>query len=258
MGDCQPAPDFARKAIEMFESKGISLHVDAGPTSLFNLAGETWQTRSRAGVIDDRPDLAKNDWATFDTLKDRNFIPSGRRRAFIYVAYVRSYGGSNGFGQARNVPDSDIVIANCKTSYAQDVLFVHELGHALGLYHGGNTLHSFKPNHYSAMNYAWAKWALVKPTWEPYSDRVQPPLNEGALSERAALTAPVTWHCPKDVAEFPTQRRFDRAISPARSTSTATASTTRPTSRSTSTGSTGTRPSTGSTTGERSSTAAPA
>ena len=34
MGDCKPAGDFARKAIEMFESKGIALHVDAGSDSL--------------------------------------------------------------------------------------------------------------------------------------------------------------------------------------------------------------------------------
>ena len=74
----------------------------------------------------------------------------------------------------RSIPDSDIVIANCKTSFAQDVLFVHELGHALGLYHGGNTLRRFKPNYYSAMNYAWAKWAVVKPTWVPSATACRP------------------------------------------------------------------------------------
>jgi hypothetical protein len=43
----------------------------------------------------------------------------------------------------------------------QAAIFMHELGHALGLHHGGNTSVNFKPNYLSIMNYAFEFDRLV-------------------------------------------------------------------------------------------------
>jgi hypothetical protein len=79
------------------------------------------------------------------------------------------------------------------TDGQQTGTFMHELGHAMGLHHGGTDDITYKPNYYSVMNYLWQ---LPKPynpegpggTWEPvFSDRVSPPLLESALSETAGV-----------------------------------------------------------------------
>jgi len=76
--------------------------------------------------------------------------------------------------------------------------FMHELGHTLGLDHGGGEPENFKPNYYSVMNYLWAGprrfkaicgadapllWCLT------YSDGTTPPVDETMLLESEDLGA---------------------------------------------------------------------
>jgi hypothetical protein len=77
------------------------------------------------------------------------------------------------------------------TEFAQFVsyrLIMHELGHSLGLQHGGNDEINDKPNYPSVMNYAY-KWSLAKSkkalrdTKIGYSLGHVPTLNERKLSE---------------------------------------------------------------------------
>jgi hypothetical protein len=78
--------------------------------------------------------------------------------------------------------------------------FMHELGHTLGLHHGGQDNVNFKPNYHSVMNYMWwrARHATEGPpgplftqhinSWElTYSDRAFNDLNENALSEAVGI-----------------------------------------------------------------------
>jgi hypothetical protein len=70
--------------------------------------------------------------------------------------------------------------------------FMHELGHTLGLRHGGGDDILYKPNYYSVMNYTWQtpksvtaqdtlSWALV------YSPSQLPSLNENQIYEPIGL-----------------------------------------------------------------------
>jgi hypothetical protein len=69
--------------------------------------------------------------------------------------------------------------------------FMHELGHTLGLHHGGGDDINYKPNYISIMNYTWQvplKWAN---TWRlDYSVETLPTLNESSLDEFNGLGVP--------------------------------------------------------------------
>jgi hypothetical protein len=84
----------------------------------------------------------------------------------------------------------------------QAAIFMHELGHTLGLGHGGRDDVLDKPNYFSVMNYRYANFASYAPgttcTWQgkslamsmpiDYSYYSLPELNECALSEADGIT----------------------------------------------------------------------
>ena len=73
---------------------------------------------------------------------------------------------------------------------AQASTLMHELGHTLGLDHGGGDAINCKPNYLSIMNYT-----LQFPVYDPnrpmeYSDTALSPLNENALIEKDGIGGP--------------------------------------------------------------------
>jgi hypothetical protein len=206
MSGCEPPSGWERGAISAFASHGVNLHVDSGPASS-NANGQPWGGLSRAGAIGHRADVP--DWASFDSLKDERFVGSDRRRAFHYAAFVNRFEGNDG-GKARGIPDADFVVAACevpstlgsisKSRYIASV-FVHELGHNLGLQHGGVDGTIGKPSYNSVMNYFWAFLGGTSRDGRPrllpsYSPSTRPTLDEREIDERAPHALPVAWICP--------------------------------------------------------------
>src|SRR5262249_28869273 len=90
--------------------------------------------------------------------------------------------------------------------------FMHELGHNLGLHHGGDSDENYKPNYISVMNYAFQfgiPYAAVPGSIHvagfriDYSDTALPTLDEAHLDETLGVQAGTTdiiWHsgnaCP--------------------------------------------------------------
>jgi hypothetical protein len=95
--------------------------------------------------------------ATFAEIKRKYFAPE-RGGYFHYVLLAHRYaGGSNSSGYAEIVGDDLIVTLYC---FANNDTFVsntivHELGHNLGLHHGGFEACNGKPNYSSLMNYRY-------------------------------------------------------------------------------------------------------
>ena len=217
---------FARSPVSNPEGKppGITLHVDNGPNSIMNPeTGATWGNLSRASSISgvaDLGNLAEDGsfpWkTTFDSLKEVNF-PKERAPVFHYAisepvdilapdedgnlqpaASGSSRGGFPGGA-------SDFIVAAPKPRYSDNEVgsvFMHELGHNLGLDHGGGDMINKKPNYLSIMNYMFQLSGLQLgfheydySRWGPdaaHPDDYLPVLDETMLDEQIGFGVPAT------------------------------------------------------------------
>lgn len=198
---------------------GINLHIDEGVNSVnfpagFRLARALPHTTNLgSGTIN------SYDWSTactgntcFDTIKNApgGFQSTGRAPIFHYVVSAHDIAGLGNSGISRGIPGSDLIVslgsfcngAVCGkpllpgqeggTVQNQAGTLMHELGHNLGLGHGGGDGVNNKPNYFSIMNYDWQLNGLVVGGVQgaiDYSRSAQPNLNEGALSEPNGLGA---------------------------------------------------------------------
>ena len=151
---------------------GITLHLDNGSDSVMNpKTGATWGSRSGQNALVHQNVLGAvtgddYDWSAFDALRSTSFA-AARRTAFRYAISAHGHDGRVS-GVARGAPSSDLLVtlgAGCAffnggtdctlDARAQAGTLMHELGHALGLRHGGGDDVLNKPNHLSVMNYSF-------------------------------------------------------------------------------------------------------
>jgi Bacterial TSP3 repeat len=95
----------------------------------------------------------------FAKLKAANF-DSKRAPVYHYMIWANRYEDDDSSGYSFEVPGSDFIVTlggwndkNGGTDGEKIGTFAHELGHNLGLLHGGSDPVNFKPNHLSIMNY---------------------------------------------------------------------------------------------------------
>ena len=189
---------------------GIRLHVDAGSDSIMNpVTGDKWGNRSKAKEVPFQAELGSYispddyDWSGVDAIKALNYVPARRSAVFRYVLFCNSPGGSRRSGEARGTPETDFLVSLGKypipggTEHAQAGTFMHELGHTLGLQHGGNDDINKKPNYLSVMNYAFQMEGIPRrPDGKrrrfDYSTAPLPNLDETMLTEVKGITGPTT------------------------------------------------------------------
>lgn len=208
---------------------GINIHIDCGRDCVMNPeTGETWGDFSLAQAID--PELPVTllgdqlddtcvpikagdcayDWTEFDNIRASNFAPTGRAPIFHYMIFGHSIGvystntnpdGSKGIGIANatgiaEIPDSNFIVSLGAASgqvgkpLEQAGTFMHELGHNLGLRHGGTDDINGKPNYLSVMNYSFQFGVITNGVRNAidYSKFYQiPSLNEYSLNEQVGL-----------------------------------------------------------------------
>ncbi len=152
-------------------STGIQLHIDNGPGSEM-YPGKAWGSLSRADVLPPIEEIGhpvakyQYSWDDFETVKRAHMDP-GRWPFFHYVLSVRTIGdgGLGTLGISQGIPSADVLLGlglicpagiDCPGPSAMHAgAFMHELGHNLGLLHGGNNGRNFKPNFLSVMNYSF-------------------------------------------------------------------------------------------------------
>lgn len=208
---------------------GIRLHVDNGSTSVMNpVTGATWGDKSKSNSITHTNVIGQNidtngdgttdtfSWTgavaggtDFDTAKSANFVAE-REPIFRYSISVHRMGSSTDrtTGIARGIPGSDFLVSMGRTNGGVDGFccpagsrggtFAHELGHTLGLRHGGADNLKWKPNYLSVMNYHFQFGGLQRTDgttlydysrWDKNGTDSIADLDETALNESTGVVA---------------------------------------------------------------------
>jgi hypothetical protein len=187
--DQRPDPAAIARVVEAFAaapwqsptgSVGITLHVDAGPASPMRAPDVRWGALSRARALPWRDNLGSvrdgtYDWSDFQAIKDEpgGFTASGRGPVFHYVVFGHYHDrddarGSGASGVSRGIGGTDCLVTlgnftrGVGSVQEQAGTLMHELGHNLGLRHGGDDDTNFKPGYVSVMSYAFQMDGLAR------------------------------------------------------------------------------------------------
>lgn len=206
----EPFPNVLEAVVEGFEDHGIALHIDAGEIGGFPGGGGTRVPHQR--FVNDSPDIKWGDWGSqrpfwqsFENLKAAHFDPD-RCNTFHYSLWVHQLfqNDRDASGFSEGIWTDDFLVslgAERWGAYPRFELeggtFMHELGHNLGLHHGGAfDWPEFKPNYNSVMSYRY-QTSGVDIDCDAYgdgilrfSDIVLPDLDENQLNEQRGLMGP--------------------------------------------------------------------
>jgi hypothetical protein len=267
----EPKADAIQKIVDSFNdapvsnpdgTSGIHLHVDYGPTSPL-----TWGSAATWGSLSDGDELTHQanistctgtsfNWDGFDTIKQDHLTP-GRAAIFHYNVWGHSMCSSaagtsgisrNGGGAAFGSGASDFIVSlgawtsGTGTVNEQAGTFMHELGHNLGLRHGGPDHTQWKPNYLSVMGYSFQTRGLIINNTEGHFDYSRldlADLNENNLNETLGINLPgtltatygtryfcalddmrtdldasaVDWNCDGDAADTSVSRNINQGMS---------------------------------------------
>lgn len=141
-------------------------------------------------------------WVQFDALKQDFFNPA-YAKAFRYMIWADTYNEGTSSGLARDIPAMDFIVSlggwtePGGTDWQKLGTFIHELGHCLGLTHGGSDHENYKPNYLSIMSYFFQISGLYRnghwgdagyPANFDYQRLATPALNENSLVEANGLS----------------------------------------------------------------------
>lgn len=165
-----PQREALQKIVDAFALKNISVHFDVG--DLYDLSAGIDAADFDLGGGNEVPfasNMSYNDLVgavNFYEYKHQYFDPT-RLQIFHYAIFVEEIDQGGPAGQAE-ILGNDLMIAwggsglNRDSSSNENWMlnvtaktFMHELGHNLGLYHGGNDSVNYKPNYVSIMNYLY-------------------------------------------------------------------------------------------------------
>ncbi|MGU8044015.1 VWA domain-containing protein [Streptococcus suis] len=213
--DVAPSAESMEMVRKQFLDHGIQLHIDMGPDSVMKYEGGkavTWGDLSAGGNRIQYKDVFEvgsnyEHWNRVVTA----YLPQNRWNVFRHAFFVNAFsinGEEKGTGVASAIPGQAFIVAlknNYDNKLAVAGTFMHELGHTLGLGHGGDDHTNGKPNHLSVMNYLFQLSGLVysKTNFEHwvdflfgekeaykrlnFSEYALPALNEKALREKDGI-----------------------------------------------------------------------
>lgn len=171
-----PRREAMQKLVDAFAAKNIAVHFDTGPLyspafdpALFNLDGGNPVNFAACVELATSAAGAADGCTSFYDYKSANF-DLRRNLVFHYALFANSLNldGSAGPSGVAELSGNDLIVSMGGYGFStgsnsglnllinlQAGTLMHELGHNLGLRHGGNENVNYKPNHYSVMNYMY-------------------------------------------------------------------------------------------------------
>lgn len=183
-----PSTAAMKLVYDSFKQHGISLHIDVGPDSVDFVTGKKWGKLSGGNEIPYKKEFdIKSYWKSTISA---NFSEA-RQNVFRHCLFVDQYSGTSS-GIANDIPGQFFIVANQDWVFNGGAIsvggtFMHELGHTLGLRHGGCDNEHYKPNYLSVMNYAFQTTGLVGNKMVDYSDYKLPDINESHINENLGV-----------------------------------------------------------------------
>jgi hypothetical protein len=223
-----PRQESIDDVVAAFRRRGISLHVvideEIGSVTTLNFGN----------AEDHCEPSCPDDSIGFDDVKEDHFgtpaergaanseiILAAKRYVYHYNVWADHLNHPNNGGSGRGeLPGNDFVVSlgEWRTGFfggsppsrrVESGTFMHELGHNLGLGHGGGDHVNCKPNYLSVMSYARQVPGLLPNPPLDYSDRDLATLNENDLDERVGIGGP-----PGLVTVHGVGRQTSRSASP--------------------------------------------
>jgi hypothetical protein len=240
-----PRRESLQKIVDSFNAQSIKVHFDAGTTFGSTFSTTDFNLGQGSAVVAYEPCVYMDQTTcTLNTSSRRSiydwkaeYMDLRRRNIFHYLLMGNSQNANGSNGGAWGIAEvigNDLLVTMGNSSFAtttgsplnllinqQAAAIMHELGHNLGLRHGGNEDTNYKPNYWSTMNYlytsngldqapnastAYQRWRLEKGDGTPtlcslsnspcgspsqffinFSDGSSSNLNEAALSEAANI-----------------------------------------------------------------------
>lgn len=169
-----PRREALQAVVDSFAAQGVAVHFDVG--DLYDQAGGIDATDFDLGGGEEVPFSAGMSFDPGDGRANvydykRDYMDYARMQIFHYLIFANSQilGGGSGSSGLAELNGNDLIVtlgdwnlnssgtANTNTliNYQASTL-MHELGHNLGLYHGGqNDGNNYEPNYISVMNYLY-------------------------------------------------------------------------------------------------------
>ena len=185
---------------------GVRLHILRDEEAVPHAAQLTFPPKCSGGPVANVPDFDAIKAASLGTAAERASgnaanVTGARRLAFHYAFFAHAVYGNSGLSGCAELPGNDFVVtlggwlgqeSNGSFDH-QAATFMHELGHNLGLWHGGKedapgTSYNCKPNYLSVMNYTFqydGAWVNTRPL--DFSRRKLLTLDKNHLNENLGI-----------------------------------------------------------------------
>lgn len=178
-----PRAEALQKLAAVFAAHGIHLHIDAGTLYSSHFAAEQFNLGQGSSTVPYEPCVKLTDHLCPNNASSRRslyhwkneFMDLRRSPLFHYALFANSQNpdGSGGSSGLAEYFGGDLIVSLGNWALAQTpgpqrnrlvntqaATLMHELGHNLGLHHGGQDPLNSKPNYWSVMNYLYMVYGL--------------------------------------------------------------------------------------------------